>query len=104
MKKIVIIAGLLLGVIIAEAQVNAPINSRQRAQRVRIAQGRQQGEITPGEAVLLNKQQRHIRNSECIAKADGVVTMHERRELQRKQHRANHAIHRARNNNMQKRG
>jgi hypothetical protein len=97
MKKIMIVAAMLL-ITLATVQAQTPVNARQKAQRTRIAEGRVHGDLTKGEAALLNKQQRNIRRSECVAKADGVVTVRERRELHRKQHRANHAIRRAKHN------
>ncbi|GCC52763.1 hypothetical protein SanaruYs_30020 [Chryseotalea sanaruensis] len=103
MKKIMIIAVMLM-ISIAAVQAQTPVNARQKAQRVRIAEGRANGDLTKGETALLNKQQRNIRRSECVAKADGVVTVRERRELHRQQHRANHAIRRAKHNPIDRKG
>lgn len=83
------------------AQERTPrVNGRQKAQRVRIAEGRQSGEVTQGEAALLNKQQRHIRRSERRAKADGDVTAAERKRLERQQNRASRNIRRAKTNKL----
>lgn len=71
---------------------------RQKAQQVRIAEGRSTGEITRGESVLLRKQQRHIRRSERRAKADGELSPREKAKLERKQDRASRTIRRAKNN------
>lgn len=103
MKKIMMITAMLL-ITIASVQAQSSVNARQKAQRARIAEGRVDGDLTRGEAALLNKQQRHIRRSECAAKADGVVTMRERRELHRKQQRANHTIRRAKHNPIDRKG
>jgi hypothetical protein len=93
----------LLISISAFAQERTPrVNGRQKAQRVRIAEGHQSGEVTNGEAAALNKQQRHIRRSERRAKADGNVTAVERMRLDRKQDRANRNIRRAKTNNLDK--
>lgn len=87
----------------ALAQDRTPrVNGRQKAQRGRIAEGRGSGEVTNGEAALLNKQQRHIRRSERRAKADGDVTVRERRRLERQQDRASKNIRRAKNNDIDK--
>lgn len=104
MKTLVMAAFLTLFVSIsAFAQEHTPrVNGRQKAQRARIAQGRQSGEITGGEAAALNSQQRHIRRSERRAKADGNVTAVERKRLHHKQNRASHNIHRAKTNNLDK--
>lgn len=83
------------------SQARTPkVNGRQKAQRVRIAEGRQSGEITNGEAAALNAQQRHIRRSERRAKADGRVTVVERKRLDNKQDRASRNIRRAKRNNV----
>ena len=71
---------------------------RQKAQRVRIADGRLDEEVTRREAAALNAEQRHIRRAERRAKADGEVTRVEKRKLERKQNRANRHIRRAKHN------
>ncbi|MGE0771351.1 MAG: hypothetical protein AB7K37_06555 [Cyclobacteriaceae bacterium] len=73
---------------------------RQKAQRVRIAEGRQDGEINMREGAVLNKQQRHIRRTERRAKADGTVTVREKRRIERKQDRASRNIRRAKHNDI----
>jgi hypothetical protein len=103
MKKIMMITAMLL-ITIASVQAQSGVNTRQKAQRVRIAEGRIDGDLTRGEAALLNRQQRHIRRSECAAKADGVVTVRESRELHRKQQRASHMIRRAKHNPVDRKG
>jgi hypothetical protein len=103
MKKLLMISAILL-ITLASAQAQSTVNSRQRAQRVRIAEGRADGDLTNREAALLNKQQRHIRRAEACAKADGQVTMSEQKMLHRKQKRANHAIRRAKHNPIEKQG
>mgnify|MGYP007059532049 CR=1 FL=1 len=77
---------------------------RQKAQRVRIADGRKDGEITRQEGAALNAQQRHIRRAERRAKADGTVTMSEKRRLERKQDRASRNIRRAKHNDIKRDG
>lgn len=100
MRKIMLLVG--LGVFAAStllAQTQTPrTNTRQKAQRVRIAEGKQNGEITNKEAVVLNHQQRNIRRAERRAKADGQVTPTERVRLERKQDKANRTIRRAKHN------
>ncbi len=84
---------------VAFAQDNTPrANARQVAQHERIAQGRQSGEINRGETRALRAEQRNIRRSERRAKADGDVSVREKRRLERKQDRASRHIHRAKNN------
>jgi hypothetical protein len=85
------------------AQTSTPrADKRQKAQRVRIAEGRQDGELTNGEAAVLNKQQRHIRRSERRAKADGEVSAREKARLERKQNRASRNVRRAKTNDIEK--
>jgi len=76
-------------------------DARQSAQRARIYDGRQDGELTSREASALNSQQRHIRRSERVAEADGIVTRSERRRLEKKQDRASRNIRRAKHNNIE---
>lgn len=71
---------------------------RQHVQRARIVDGRKDGEVTQGEAAVLNVEQRHIRRAERRAKSDGEVTRVEKRRLERKQNRASRHIRRAKHN------
>lgn len=99
MKKTILIPILVLFSMVAFAQDPTPrANARQLAQHERIAQGRQSGEINKGETRVLRGEQRNIRRSERRAKADGDVTVREKRRLERKQDRASRHIHRAKNN------
>jgi hypothetical protein len=104
MKTLVLTAffSLFLSISLFAQERTPRANGRQAAQRGRITEGRQSGELTNGEAALLNKQQRHIRRSERRAKADGDVTVAERRKLERKQDRASRNIKRAKNNPIDK--
>lgn len=105
MKRIHILLStvLFLVTVTAIAQDSTPrADKRQKAQRVRIADGRQDGDITNREAALLNKQQRHIRRSERRAKADGDVTMREKARIERKQDRASRHVRRAKHNEIEK--
>lgn len=104
MKKIIAVTYLfVLFTMVGFAQDRTPrANARQGAQRARIQDGRQDGELTNREAAALNSQQRHIRRSERRAKADGEVTVQERTRLERKQDRASRNIRRAKNNDIEK--
>ncbi|HMR57733.1 MAG TPA: hypothetical protein PLM56_14210 [Cyclobacteriaceae bacterium] len=103
MKKHILIFSVfsLLSVALYAQEATPRVNGRQKAQRVRIAEGRADGDLTNREATALNQQQRHIRRTERRAKADGNVTVAERRKIERKQDRANRTIHRAKNNSIQ---
>lgn len=81
------------------AQTATPvIGQTQRNQETRIDQGVRSGALTGGEARNLQQQQRQIQTDKRAAKADGVVTRSERRQIKREQQRANRAIHRSKHN------
>lgn len=104
MKKIAIPAFIAMIVCVsAVAQTATPrANTRQKAQRARIVEGRKDGEITKGEAAVVNKQQRGVRRTERRAKADGEVTVAEKARIESKQDRASRTIRRAKTNEVQK--
>lgn len=97
-----LLTGLLFAVAFTSSgQTQTPrADVRQKAQRARIAQGRASGELTPGEAAVLNRQQRHIRRVERRAKADGEVSPAEKARIERKQNRASRNIRRSKSNNL----
>lgn len=77
-------------------------DARQKAQRARIHEGRKDGELTKGEAAMLNAEQRNIRKTERRMKADGEVTPVEKARLERKQDRASRHIRKTKHNNIEK--
>jgi hypothetical protein len=90
---------LLVGLIAAaaavpvHAQTATPgIDARQERQQQRIDQGVASGELNQREANRLERQQGRIQGMEERAKADGVVTNQERRQLNRAQNRASRNI------------
>ncbi len=85
----------------ALAQSTPGIDAREARQQVRIEQGINSGQLTPGEAARLERGQQRVHNMEARAKADGVVTARERarigqaqdvqsRKIYRKKHNAVH--------------
>ena len=102
--KTKMIAALLMGImLITTASIaQTRTDKRERVQRVRIHEGRKDGEVTNREASLLNREQRHIHRTECLAKADGHVSRKERARLVHQQNRASRHIHRAKNNTIVK--
>jgi hypothetical protein len=96
MKKIIAIASFMVVTALGcYAQDQTPVvDTRQTAQRARIAEGRASGELTRKETARLRGEQRRIRRTERRAKADGTVTPRERARLERKQNRANRDIRR----------
>ena len=98
MKKIILVPFIFLSTIAFSQDRTPRVNTRQVAQHTRIAEGRATGELTRRESVALRSEQRHIRRSERRAKADGDVTVAERRRMDRKQDRASRHIRRAKHN------
>lgn len=74
------------------------IDQRQANQQARINEGVASGQVTAKEQARLQGQQNHIAGDKAAAKADGVVTKHERRHLKREQNRADRNIHRKKHN------
>jgi hypothetical protein len=69
------------------------IDQRQAEQAQRIEQARRSGELTRGETASLRAEQARIADMERRAKADGVVTRHEARDVARTQHAASRHIY-----------
>ena len=64
------------------------VDVREAAQSIRIESGRLTGSLTAKEAARLQDEQEHIRRLEAKAKADGVVTAHERERIRAAQNDA----------------
>ncbi len=71
---------------------------RPALQQKRIAHGVQNGELTRAETRQLAREQRHIRHKKRIARADGVVTPGERREIRQDKRQASRHIARKKHN------
>ncbi|MDH3247097.1 MAG: hypothetical protein OEM26_20915 [Saprospiraceae bacterium] len=83
-----------------EAQTGTPgVNGRQISQHKRIKHGVKNGEITYGEFVGLQRQQRGINKMKKLSKSDGYVGPRERSNLHREQNRSSHNIFRKKHNN-----
>lgn len=96
MKKIIALLSFVLFVCIVESQAqNTPvIDHRQKAQRHRIHDGVESGELTRREAVDARQDQHRIHRIERRAEADGIVTAAERAKLHRTQNKASREIRR----------
>ena len=57
------------------------VNARQQAQRERVAQGVRSGQLTQAEAKQLRQEEQTIRTEERAYKADGKLTVSERKDL-----------------------
>lgn len=101
MKKCIFLIALFsLGLAFSvSAQTGTPkVTKRQVAQKNRIQNGVQNGELTKGEVAQLGMQQRSINRSKKRAKADGQVTKKERAILHKRQNHANRNIKRKKHN------
>lgn len=104
MKKIIIAAALLIGML-SITEVNAqgrcgtpPIGKEQIKQHQRIQHGRHTGQLSRHEAAKLKMEQRHIQQLKDVAKADGRVTRRERAIINHQQDRASASIYRHKHN------
>ncbi len=87
--KLFILALLFAGLSFSniQAQSTPKVKKRQINQQKRIHKGVESGELTKGEYVSLQKQQKQLNRNKKRAKADGVVTKRERRRLHAQQSR-----------------
>lgn len=74
------------------------VTKRQQNQRKRIRQGVRSGEIKAGEAAAIHEAEKDVREEKREAKADGVVTNEERKEIQKEQNQASRRIYRTKHN------
>jgi len=90
MKKIVLITALMF--FASAGLINAQVAARQVEQQSRIKQGVESKELTKPEAAKLKREQKKIRKDKKIAKADGKVTLREKRSLKHEQKHASRDI------------
>ena len=96
MKLTKFIAAMLF-LLIAAGNVNAQTGTSRR-DKTKIKQGVRSGELTRQETVALAKQQKDIRHDIKDAKADGVVTRDERKEIKQDKRQADRNIYRKKHN------
>jgi hypothetical protein len=78
---------------------NTPkIDKHQTVQQKRIAQGMENGSLTPKEAANLEKREAGIAKQEAVAKSDGKVTKHERKQLLARERHVSKKIHAKKHN------
>ena len=83
----------MAGIASVAAQTATPaIKETAREERARIKQGVQTGELTKREARQLAAEQAAIRQDVKAAKADGVVTKAERKDIKQEQRQASRRI------------
>jgi len=95
----IILGGMLLGTVTAALADDPPkgtINQRQRNQQKRIAEGVNNGSLTPAETARLEKQEAAIHQEvKSERKANGgTLTPQERRQVTRQQNRVSKRIYR----------
>lgn len=99
MKTTFLAATIVLGALFTTANAQQTIKQKGRHERHRIAQGVKSGELTKAEAVNLAKGQKEIREDVKAAKADGVVTRAERKDIKKDQRQESRKIYRKKHNN-----
>jgi hypothetical protein len=96
MKTKVVAVALILGAIFNSA--NAQIRQHAKNQHQRIAQGVRSGELTRRETKNLVAGQKEIHQDVKSAKADGIVTGDERKEIRQDQREESREIYRKKHN------
>lgn len=94
MKKLLFCAALLACHCLAASAQTPALNATQRNERARIRQGVRSGELTRTEAARLRGREAGITAEKRAARADGIVTAGERRDIRRTENRASRAIYR----------
>ena len=95
MKTKILFSAIILALAISNADAQ---NGRQVRQHKRIKQGVQSGELTRAEAVNLRNGQKEIREEKREARADGVVTAEEKKEIRQDQRQESRKIFRKKHN------
>ena len=91
MQKMILAAAFLLTATVSFAQAVGPAS--QANQRARIRQGVATGELTRPEAARLKGREAAIRHDKRAARADGVVTRRERKDIRQEKTSASRAIY-----------
>ncbi len=78
--------------VFAQSNATPKFDQRQANQEQRIQQGTQSGSLTQKEAANLQKGQDRLQAKEDRAKADGVVTQQERKNLQKAENKQSQRI------------
>jgi hypothetical protein len=98
MFSLLMVLGLLIGLAATTFAQTPGIKYRQRHQQRRIFRGVGSGEVTKGELRKLEKEQKEIQQDKKEARADGTVSLAERRAIHKEQNRASRHIYRAKHN------
>jgi hypothetical protein len=101
MKATVLAAAILLGALFSTADAQT-VRQKGKNERHRIAQGVKSGELTKTEAKNLANGQKEIHQDVKEAKADGVVTKEEKKEIKQDQRQQSRKIYRKKHNNRER--
>lgn len=100
MKTTFLAAAVLLGAFVTTSvSAQQTVRQKGRHERHRIAQGVKSGELTKAETANLVKGQKEIHQEVKAAKADGVVTRDERKDIKQDQRQQSRKIYRKKHNN-----
>lgn len=103
MKKLAILTIMMISLFISVDMAQAGrVGNRQVKQEKRIYQGLKSGELTPKEALRLEREQRRIQKTKQVALKDSKVTPKEHLRLERQQNKANMHIYRFKHNDKAK--
>ena len=102
MKTTFLAATIILGAFFSTASAQQNIKQKGRHERHRIAQGVRSGELTKAETANLAKGQKEIHQEVKAAKADGVVTRAERKDIKQDQRQQSRKIYRKKHNNRER--
>ena len=96
-RKFLLATALIMAISIGSA--SAQIRQREKNQRHRIVQGVKSGELTRAETKNVIRKEKEVKQDVKEAKADGVITGSERKEIRRDQNKASRTIYRKKHNN-----
>ena len=96
--KVKFVSAVAIVLAISITSVQAQIVRKAHSQHARIKQGVRSGELTRAEAVNLRNGQKQVRQEVKAAKADGVVTAAERKEIKQDQRQESRKIARKKHN------
>ena len=97
MKTKLIVTAIMLGAFFTTAHAQT-IKQKNKNERHRITNGVKSGELTKAETKNLAHSQREIHKDAKAAKADGVVTKEERKNIKKEQRHQSRKIYRKKNN------
>jgi uncharacterized membrane protein YebE (DUF533 family) len=99
MKKTILMLATVFALVAgANAQNKLKEDKNLKGEKKRIAQGVRSGEITKGEAKVIEHEVKDVQQAKAAAKADGVVTKSERKEIAKQDRQLDRTIRRTKHN------